>query len=334
MCFNIGVIIGPLMSGYLADPSNSLPWLFGSVTWTRVFPYALPNIVCASILASAALAIMLGLDETHPQLRDRRDPGRALGRLLLRKVFGVHVPNPEELQLTSATVATAQSPVTKAGLRQVFTKNVKWTMTQHFLQALHVSAFNTVLFVLLPSPVDLGHSVTPPFWFSGGLGLSSKRLALVNTTIGVVGIPLQLFIYPLVSARLGSLTAYRAFLPLSIAAYVLIPYLVLLPDNVALIWTCLTSVLTLHIIARVFVTPASILLVNQSAPSPAMLGTVHGLASSISSAARILGPTTGGALLGMGLANNLVGLPFWSMAATAVLNWMVLCWVKDDDTLA
>ncbi|KAI9168009.1 Major facilitator superfamily multidrug transporter mfsB [Paramyrothecium foliicola] len=342
MCFNFGVIIGPLMSGYLADPINSLPDLFGpgssiggpnGVRWMRNFPYALPNIVCASILIMSAFAVFVGLNETHPQLKGRMDPGRAFGRLILHKILrkpserSLPEPRPEstDTKITRQDTSTSES----VKLRDIFTTDVKMTMLQHFLQALHVSTFNSVLFVLLPSPIDRGNSTTLPFWFSGGLGLSSKKLALVNTTIGFIGIPMQLFVYPQVNARLGSLMSYRAFLPLSIITYIFIPYLVVLPDNIALIWTCLTALLAIHLFARVFVTPASILLVNESSPSPIMLGTIHGFASSVSSASRIIGPTAGGTLLGWGLSHNIVGLPFWTMGLIACVNWFVLRWVVD-----
>lgn len=71
------------------------------------------------------------------------------------------------------------------------------------------------------------------------------------------------------------------------------------------------------------------ILVNDSAPSRNLLGTVHGLASSISSAARIMGPTVGGVMLGWGLAYNFVALPLWLLALVAMVNWAVLRWIED-----
>lgn len=91
MCFNVGVIIGPLLSGFLADPIHSLPSVFGpgsaiggidGVWWMARFPYALTNLLFSAILSMAALAIVLGLDETHPQRRHLPDFGRKLGKLL------------------------------------------------------------------------------------------------------------------------------------------------------------------------------------------------------------------------------------------------------------
>ncbi|CAG9977286.1 unnamed protein product [Clonostachys byssicola] len=350
MCFNVGVIIGPLMSGFLADPIHSLPSIFGpgsiiggrdGVAWMKQFPYALPNVVCASVLLAAAFCIILGLDETHPMRRDKLDPGRELGKFIVRKVLRQekgqdyeYEPIPSSANTAPSTsqpvIAREPEPVKKqARFRDMFTRNVCFTLLQHFLRALHGSAFNTVFFSLLPTPRYDNSHASLPFRFSGGLGLSSKSMGLVNTILGSIGIPLQILLYPVLSARLGILASYRMFLPLSIAAYFLIPYLVLLPDNMAVIWTCLTALLSLQVLARVFITPASMILVNESAPSPTLLGTVHGFASSISSFARIFGPSIGGSALGWGLAHNFVGFPLWGMGVIGLANWSVLWFVEE-----
>lgn len=72
MCFNIGVIIGPILGGSLADPVHSFPGLFGpgsllgrkdGVWWMQHWPYALPNVLSAFFILASFLAVFLGLDE-------------------------------------------------------------------------------------------------------------------------------------------------------------------------------------------------------------------------------------------------------------------------------
>ncbi|GJC88636.1 putative membrane protein YCR023C [Colletotrichum liriopes] len=352
MCFNVGVIIGPLLSGFLADPVNTLPGLFGpgslfgganGVEWLKNFPYALPNLLCSVILGTASLGVLLGLDETHPQLRHQPDPGRRLGkylmRTILRQVPGYHydyisnddlstsVERPRDEEIVAALAKPEIK--TRAPFGAILTRQVCLNMLQRFLQSLHVSAFNSIFFSLLPTPRAENNNFHLPFRFTGGLGLSSEKIGLANTTIGMIGIPLQLLLYPWLIGSLGVRQSYRVFLPLSIIAYFSLPYLVLLPDDTLLIWTCLTVVLSMHVLSRTFVNPATMLLVNDSAPSPDLLGTVHGLASSISSAGRIVGPTVGGVMLGWGLAHDMVGLPLWLLGILAVMNWTVLWWIDD-----
>jgi MFS family permease len=63
MTYNIGVIIGPILGGILADPAHSYPSLFGHVKFFQVFPYALPNLLGAVFLFSAVLSVWLNLEE-------------------------------------------------------------------------------------------------------------------------------------------------------------------------------------------------------------------------------------------------------------------------------
>lgn len=367
MCFNVGVIIGPLIGGFLADPITSLPELFGpgtvlggrdGVAWMRAYPYALPNIVCAFLLTFAAIGVILGLDETHPMLRDRPDRGRRLGNLLWRNIFRQRNHNgPDDHRYTLLTDGSEnverdsqllvayqdededaeqaaepqpkQKVEEKAPLRALLSKNVILTLIQHHVQTLHVSSFNTLLFTMLPTSRASNDNAHLPFQFTGGLGMSARELGFANTIIGCVGIPLQILLFPYLSAKLGIQTSYRVFLPFSALAYFALPYLVLLPDKAAILWPFLSLDLISHVFARVFVGPATILLVNECAPHPTLLGTVHGVAQSVSSAARMLGPTIAGSLLGWGLQNNMVGLPFWIITGLAVLNWVLVLWVRE-----
>lgn len=72
MCFNIGVIIGPILGGLLSDPVGSYPTVFGDrsvlggrdgVWWMRHWPYALPNLISAVFLFMSAAAVVFGLEE-------------------------------------------------------------------------------------------------------------------------------------------------------------------------------------------------------------------------------------------------------------------------------
>ena len=77
MCFNIGVIIGPVLGGLLADPVGSYPTIFGpnslfggkdGVWWMTHWPYALPNLMSAVFLLSACAAVAFGLEEVSSLL--------------------------------------------------------------------------------------------------------------------------------------------------------------------------------------------------------------------------------------------------------------------------
>ena len=65
MTFNIGVIIGPILGGLMADPAGSYPSVFGNITWLKKYPYAPPNILSAVILFCAMLGVFFGLEEVR-----------------------------------------------------------------------------------------------------------------------------------------------------------------------------------------------------------------------------------------------------------------------------
>ncbi|OAP55127.1 hypothetical protein AYL99_10827 [Fonsecaea erecta] len=365
MCFNIGVVIGPILGGFLADPITSFPSVFGpgsliggkdGVGWMTSFPYALPNVVSSMFILASALLLVLGLDETHVALKDRPDYGRRLGKYLARTLFRrgkqeyeySEIGNQVELQdiddddqdrdpessRTPATTPTNTKPASwkpNLSFRQIFTKNVILTLLNHYFLAMHVSAFNALVFLFLPAPRSTNAHARLPFLFTGGLGLSSDRVGLATAIIGIIGFPLQILLYPSLNSKLGTLPSYRWFLPFSVLAYATMPYLALLPNKAYLVWPTLTVVLAFQVIARTFALPGSTILINNCTPHPSVLGTIHGFAQSVSSGARTLGPTLGGWGLGLGLGGNCVGAVWWVMASIAVMNWSLLWVITEGD---
>lgn len=197
------------------------------------------------------------------------------------------------------------------------------TLLAHFLLAFHTSAFNSMTFTFLPTP-RAPEKTREGLHFGGGLGLPSSRVGLATAIIGVIGLPLQIFVYPQIQSRLGTLTSFRTFLPFSPLAYALMPFLVLIPRYPWLVWPSFTLVVGLQVISRTFALPAAIILVNNSVTDPSVLGTIHGVAQSISSGARTLGPMIGGWGLGLGLKYNMVGGIWWALALEALVGWMLL----------
>ena len=403
MCFNIGVIVGPVLGGVLSDPVANYPTMFGpnsffggrdGVWWMTHWPYALPNLVSACFLALAVVSVSFGLQEvrillpasrlalmtrsqTLPSIRDRPDMGIQIATLIrtwIRRLRGKHLeheysalpatdlessstpPQAQSFPLQSMTSEITDRRITSSGLqsrprlrkltfRHVLTTNVLITLLAHLLLAVHVGTFNNLWFIFLSTPrFDPNHPYPAhhteqrlPFWFTGGLGLPPKLVGIAMACMGTIGITLQLTLYPFVNAKFGLIRSYRASLLAFPLAYTLAPFLAVVPGSVAppapasglLFWGALATVLFVQVMGRTFALPGAIILVNNSSPHPSVLGTVHGLAQSVSSAARTVGPLVGGWAYGFGLQKGVVGGVWWALAVCALFGVGIGCIVRE-----
>lgn len=229
---------------------------------------------------------------------------------------------------------------------RIFTPNVVATFASLFLLGFHVGTFNSLWFVFLSTPVydPAAQGALPralPFVFTGGLGLPPRSVGLAMAILGALGIALQLLVYPTLSARLGTVRSLRLFLVCFPVTYFLVPYLGLVPSDAAhpppgpaggaLVWLAIAGVLFCQVLARTFAMPAQTILVNNCTPHPSVLGTVHGLAQSVASFARTVGPVLCGFLYGLGLERGVIGAVWWGLSGVAVCGLVASWWVREGD---
>lgn len=372
LCCSSGVIIGPLLGGLLADPAGSYPGIFGpggtlggeNGVWLFVkWPYALPNLINAAFLFSSALAVVFGLEETLETGKARVDYGLILSRWISRTVFrrakqrGDYAPVAErdfaasdDIELNAAKDSD-HTPRRKLPFRRIWTRNVLFTLLSHGLLAMHVGTFSNLWFVFLSTPrysptnpastLHLPADYKPhgPFTFTGGLALPPPAIGAALAILGLIGISLQLLLYPRLCFHLGTIKSYRLSLLLFPFSYLLVPFLAILPSSSPapaqasgfLVWSGITLVLCIQVLARTFALPSAAILVNNSSPHPSVLGTIHGIAQSVSSATRTFGPVVAAWVYGMGLEMGVVGLAWWCMAGFAVLGAVAGRWVWEGD---
>ena len=337
------------------------------VYWMRKWPYALPNLMSATFLLISTLSVLLFLEETSELCKDKPDPALRIGRWIRRHVFSQNVadgytaiPNDESAELpdmelqqtpTSAhpnTPATWDKPLIRKKLpfRRIWTPNLIMTLSSHALLAMHVGTFNSLWFIYLSAPRFNPADPHPPKYhphgpihFTGGLALPPARIGLALAILGVIGITLQLFLYPRLSHRLGTAPSYRIFLLLFPITYTLVPFLSVVPSRSQppagvsgfLIWAAITIVLFVQVLTRTFALPCAAILINNCCPHPSVLGTVHGLGQSVSSLTRTFGPIMGGWIFGRGLDIGVVGLAWWILACVAVVGSLVAQGVREGD---
>lgn len=154
------------------------------------------------------------------------------------------------------------------------------------------------------------------------------------SVLGAVGIVIQLFVYPGVSHALGTVSTFRASLLIFPIVYFVTPFLAIVPSSTPFpeaaggvwVWICIFGFLGLHVLARTFAMPSATILVNNCCPHPSVLSSIHGVAQSVSSGMRMLGPIVGGWGFGVGLNAGIVGAAFWALMGVASLGTLVgLC---------
>lgn len=80
----MGAFIGSGLGGALADPVRNYPGTFHPGTIFDKFPYLLTNLVCTGVVVFSMIVGILFLEETHEDLKHRRDIGLEIGDWILR----------------------------------------------------------------------------------------------------------------------------------------------------------------------------------------------------------------------------------------------------------
>lgn len=189
-----------------------------------------------------------------------------------------------------------------------------------------------------PGAVNADSSRHLSFIFQGGLGMLPRNVGFTMASLGVIGLVLQLILYPTVQHRLGTLQSYQIFCGLFPVAYFLAPYLALISPTqlqaigvlVPWLWLGIAFVLLLQVGGRTFALPATIILLNNAAPHPSLLGTVHGVGHSVSAAARTMGPVVSGYLYSVGIQRGVVGMAWWVFGAVALVGWVSTWYLQGD----
>lgn len=226
----------------------------------------------------------------------------------------------------------SEEPKAAPPFYHALTSNVLLVLATVALMDFQMGGFSSLWTIFLSSARATDEqkaTIHLPFVFTGGLQFSLPTIGLAMSTLGFVGIILQLTLYPSINARFGLVRSTRWSLFVFPIAYALAPYLSLLISHTFLLWIGLVIVVVLQVAARTFAIPGSVLLINNSSPSPAMLGTIHGMGAATSSAFRTIGPIVAGHWYGQGLEKGVVGWAWWWLAVVSLIGVIPSFWAKD-----
>ncbi|OCL13443.1 MFS general substrate transporter [Glonium stellatum] len=345
---NAGMLIGPLVGGLLSSNEED-----GA---QAKYPYAAPNIVTAVVYIVAALGVVFGLEETLESLQHgEHHPLRGAWRNFVSKTFKrgkkshdyVAISTEEPFSPTSPVVELSPTSPTsnsspllpktpkrkrKLPFRRIWTFNVICTLLSHFIIAGHLGTFSNLWAIYLSTPVARPENQHPPIRFSGGLGMLPRDVGFAMSLLGLIGVVLQIVIYPMLNDRFGTIRIWRTALFVFPITYVVAPFPSLVASfsgKTALVWLSMGVPLVLFITGRTGVTPATTLLINDCTPHPSVRGTIHTAGTVIGNLSRSVFPLAAFAIFGAGLGIGVIGLGFWCLACLAILACIASQWVRE-----
>ena len=137
---------------------------------------------------------------------------------------------------------------------------------------------------------------------------------------------IQFLVFPPLARQYGVLTSLKAVSIMFPLIYIVTPFTVLLPTSLSR-QCAIFVVMLFKSWAVIFAFPCNTILLTNSARSLRLLGTLNGVATSLSAIGRAAGPTIGGLTFTWGVARGYVLVAFWVLAACAALGAVPVWWL-------
>ncbi|KXN69322.1 MFS general substrate transporter [Conidiobolus coronatus NRRL 28638] len=307
--FGIGSIFGPIIGGFLYNPTHNLGVIFGDNQFLKTYPAFLPCFVITSLCYCCFIVGCFFLEETLPSKKiklvkygvkdQNNETERLIGTYKTDSESNIHAPsssssNVSAIQYDSISDQESLKSTDKPINKWSFSYTTIVTILSYTLISLMSVMMDELFATWGPTPVDLG-----------GVRFTTNDLALIQSIAGVVIIFSTRMFYTPIAKKYGVLKVYQVlFIPFFfvILAFPLAnPIMKAYGSNVT--WY---SVLFLHIFRSSFgiamFTSANIL-VSESADS-GLLATVNALAQTFGSLARATGPAVIGAVFSWSISPN------------------------------
>ncbi|KAH9455158.1 hypothetical protein Pst134EA_022635 [Puccinia striiformis f. sp. tritici] len=288
MCNAVGIIIGPLIGGYLAKPATQYPEYFGKIEFLIDYPYFLPCFIAGMINLLAVIVGFFFLDETLPSKKRTRN-------LPLDNDSDEDV---DDMASETGEIVTEPKPKFSA----LFTPTVISVLLGSLLVFFQMSSLATLIPLFAYTRFE-----------DGGLGLNLRQMGTALTTNGFAAVIVQTATFPYLQRRWGTMKLFRSVLLIWPTVFVLLPLVRWLVEEkressgteagskVAMIG--LIFVLAVKSFGKMSIVCIT-LLVNSAAPSASTFGALNGLAQSCSELARTFAPFITGAIFSISIKEH------------------------------
>lgn len=325
--YGIGGITGPIVGGLLVKKKNPF-----RPDEPNPYPYLLPNLFSAAVLAVDLILTMIFLEESLERAQDLPPlPNRVrslftwmwqftsahrptyLRRGKKRQKSNGYQPVPNR-QYSDADAGTDDEDDDEGDEEQApFSSLLGPGNPQEHLSKGDVFTRDTILLLvtfLIFQLANISYNSLYPIFAQAspptGRHLDPEEIGVSLAFAGVVTILFQIGIFGALRERIGNKITYRVGLAGFVVAFLLMPW-VGYKDGAdgshsatkmgqVWLWIELGGVLIIKTIAAVGGLTSALLLITNSAPSHAVLGTLNGLAQTLSAGGRALGPFISGSL--------------------------------------
>lgn len=275
--WGLGLIVGPAIGGYLAQPAEKYPSLFPSGSLFEQFPYALPCL-CISVFAFVGLILSFWLPESlhnHGGVSNFSE-GKP-EEISVRKNNGSDASNDNNHAIV---VAKEEAEPERKSLWR------NWGMISsisvYCIWGLHDMAYSEIFSLWAVSPESYG-----------GLGFTTTEVGNVLAAAGAALLIFQLFIFAPLANRFGAIQMIRLPAVLTLPLVAVYPLMARL-DGISL-WITLISAAIVKNVLSVCIVTGLFLLINNSVMVK-QRGFANGLSMSFMSLFKAVGPACAGVL--------------------------------------
>ncbi|ATY60607.1 Major facilitator superfamily transporter [Cordyceps militaris] len=299
---NIGIFLGPLIGGVLADPAAQYPGVFGDWPFLQKYPYAVPGFAISLIAATGVVTSILFLDETLD-----RDARGGTGRHQL--------PGGGKAEQLSVW-------------QLLHTRGIPTVLLVNASVMVMAFAFTALLPVVLYTPVEIG-----------GLGLSAFQISVYMALQGLSQAVWLVFVFPPLHRRLGNrrlLMACALMYPFFFLTYIVLNELLRRGTPAAMAGAWIVGPLAAVVGPGVSMAFTGVqLALNDASPDPHVLGTLNGIALTMASALRSFVPGLTTVLYAVGVREQIFRghLAWIVIIPVSMLMWIAIPMLPDDKQL-
>ncbi|KAK3844647.1 MAG: major facilitator superfamily domain-containing protein [Linnemannia gamsii] len=187
--WGIGMIVGPVLGGYLANPAKTFPDTFGDWEFFIEYPYFLPCFV-------AAMGSVVGFTVGYFFLKETRGMrgGVYVAETLSKDVDDDHYGNSSNNNTNQYQDGDIVQQAPAVGLSPISIT----TIVAYSMLALHSIIFEEVYTLYAVTPVA-----------SHGLGWNAIQLSTSLACMGIVQLGMQFVVYPMLERRFSAVWLFR-----------------------------------------------------------------------------------------------------------------------------